>query len=325
MEIQRLPSERLQWKYNSPLWPREPDINIVKLLAKSRLIGELPTDLDDDLLEVSFFKEGGFNKVYQVSYTKQSTAYLFRVALPAEPYFKTESEVATIAFLRAKASIPVPRVYALDSSSDNELTFEWILMEKLDGVPLGDVWHDIPWERKLELTENIAGMVKQMQDHKFEQIGGLYFSSAWDRNVIRPSTTSESALSVTDLTLAEPHPDDTTLCGDIDNERGPIKVKSALDWVSAPVNEIFACLHANVEDDQTDQMTIGSLIGGASDFVNEEVTKSTVGSPDRRDFSIGRMFDQVFFMASNLYLPGDRGPFQSCLEWLKAAIEIQLE
>jgi len=53
-------------------------------------------------------------------------------------------------------------------------------MEKMDGVPLWDGRRKVPWERKLELTETIAEMIKQLQDHKFDRIGGLYFKSALD-------------------------------------------------------------------------------------------------------------------------------------------------
>lgn len=42
-------------------------------------------------------------------------------------------------------------------------------------------------------------------------------------------------------------------------------------------------------------------------------------------FRIGRVFDPVFIKGSRLYLLGNRGPYQSSLEWLNAEIQIQLE
>lgn len=38
--------------------------------------------------------------------------YLIRVALPVDPFFKRESEVATLAYIRKYTSIPVPKVLA---------------------------------------------------------------------------------------------------------------------------------------------------------------------------------------------------------------------
>ena len=70
--------------------------------------------------------EGALNKFYLISYAGYHTGFLFRVSLPVEPYFKTESEVATLASLGAKASIPVT---AWGSNPDKELGFEWLLME----------------------------------------------------------------------------------------------------------------------------------------------------------------------------------------------------
>ena len=37
------------------------------------------------------------------------------------------------------------------------------------------------------------------------------------------------------------------------------------------------------------------------------------------------MFDEVFVSESRVYLPGNRGPFQSSLEWMQAAVAMQLE
>ena len=52
------------------------------------------------------------------------------------PRLKTESEVATMHYLRRNTSIPVPEVYHYDSNPYNRLGGEYILMSKvslLDG------------------------------------------------------------------------------------------------------------------------------------------------------------------------------------------------
>ena len=141
-------SDRLHWTGGwdlEPVWPHDPDVNTIKSLAKRHLATELPDSFDDTRMEVSFFTEGGFNKLYDISYPGHHNNYLFRVTLPVEPYYKTESEVATIAYLRANTSIPVPQVFAWDSDRSNELHFEWILMAKIDGVPLCVFWRKVPW------------------------------------------------------------------------------------------------------------------------------------------------------------------------------------
>jgi len=153
----------LQWEggyWNStPAWPREPDLAVIRLLAHRHLAEHVQMALKDAALTLSFFAGGTLNKLYLVSHAGLNTSYIFRVSLPVCPYFTTESKAATLVHLRVNTSMPVPRVFAWDSSPDNEPGFEWILMEKIAGVPLVDVWRNIEWERKLVLIESLAGLV----------------------------------------------------------------------------------------------------------------------------------------------------------------------
>lgn len=54
-----------------------------------------------------------------------------RVARRFMPRLKIESEVATMAYLRAYTKIPVPEVYAWDSNPFNRLGGEYILMSRV--------------------------------------------------------------------------------------------------------------------------------------------------------------------------------------------------
>ena len=54
-----------------------------------------------------------------------------RVARRFMPRLKTESEVATINYLRQKTNVPVPTIYHYDSNPYNRLGGEWILMSKV--------------------------------------------------------------------------------------------------------------------------------------------------------------------------------------------------
>ena len=54
-----------------------------------------------------------------------------RVARRFMPRLKTESEVATMHYLREHTSIPVPEVYHYDSNPYNRLGGEYILMSKV--------------------------------------------------------------------------------------------------------------------------------------------------------------------------------------------------
>ena len=304
-----VPSDRLHWTGGwdlEPVWPHDPDVNTIKLLAKRHLVTELPESFDDTRMEISFFTEGGFNKLYNIFYPGHHTSYLFRVTLPIEPYYKTESEVATIAYLRANTSIPVPQVFAWDSNGSNELHFEWILMARIDGVPLFDVWRKVPWEKKLELTGMIAGMVKQLRDRKFDCIGGLYFKSATKHEKTKPEIGQAS-----DALQFGSSGDKTQVadCG-LGEDKHQLEPKRSM---------------MSNDAGNDDAPGAGVNIVSQGKRLNDSDRMRTEGCVDQADFCVGRIFDPLFFVSSRLYLQGDRGPYKSSIEWLRAEIHIQLE
>lgn len=77
---------------------------------------------------------------------------LLRLSLPLGPYFHMESDVATAHFAKVR-SVPVPRIYAYDSSAINCLGIEWQLVEKITGTDVNSVdeimseEHEVLWAR----------------------------------------------------------------------------------------------------------------------------------------------------------------------------------
>ena len=98
-----------------------------------------------------------------------------RVSLPVHPHLKTESEAATLEWLKRETSIPVPRVIAMCSDSDSELGFEWMLMDHMPGTVLAEAWGCISWAEKENVTKRIAACIAQMNARKFKGIGSLFF------------------------------------------------------------------------------------------------------------------------------------------------------
>ncbi|KAK4697900.1 hypothetical protein P7C71_g238, partial [Lecanoromycetidae sp. Uapishka_2] len=330
--------DRLHWTggyYREAVWPREPDIDVIRSLARRHLVAELPAHVEDALLQVSFFAEGGFNKLYQIAYAGHHTSFLLRVALPIVPYYKTESEVATISFLRSNTSISVPRIFAWDSNRDNELTFEWILMEKIAGEPLWDLWRSISWKRKLELTEEIAGMIQQLRVHKFEGIGGLFYKPAVKPEPKKLVKVPGSEMLLTNIDIEE------SIGAIIENAEGselPFVLRSmSISGQSRADNEFLTSQSrlVNYEDRrQLKQSVPGDLSGGRDSQISRPTTDiatlenldedNVAKAMDQAEFSVDRIFDPLFFTESRLYLPGNRGPYKSSLEWTSAEIQVQL-
>jgi hypothetical protein len=184
MQQQYIPESRLRWTKDGariPIWPTEPDCAAITRLAGSALACK------PDLLDAQFFAQGAVNKLYEVRKKpnvvadKASPVYLFRVSLPVDPFYKTESEVATLKYLGMNTTIPVQTVIAWDSSPKNELGYEWILLEKLAGVEISHVWRKMHWDEKLNLARSLAKYSIQLWSHEFAAIGSLYLEGWEDR------------------------------------------------------------------------------------------------------------------------------------------------
>lgn len=182
-----LPDDRLKWTegYDStPIWPSEPDLAIIRQTALSVIIdGGVTENLEDHLLAVHFLADGARHKIYEVTHPSWTTSYLFRVAIPLDPYLKMESEMATMEFVRRRTTIPVPKPVAWSSSASNPLGFEWCLLEKAPGLELREVWRTMSWEEKIRVVDQLAEIMAQFWDAatKFDKIGSVYFEDSKSR------------------------------------------------------------------------------------------------------------------------------------------------
>jgi hypothetical protein len=79
--------------------------------------------------------------------------------------------------VREHTTVPVPQVFGFDDSSDNELGFEWILMEFMHGIPAQKKWRKMSMEQKIALTKQFAEFQFQLSrlgtHTTFEGIGSL--------------------------------------------------------------------------------------------------------------------------------------------------------
>lgn len=158
-----------------PVWEIEPDMELIKEVARDHLN---TCGFDNDTITVEYFAGGTHNKLYTINtkdlQTGQPAQCLFRIAMPIYPWYKVESDVATTEFVRHFTDVPVPIIYAYDSSTDNKLGLEWMLIEKVSGKSLEEEWTDISLKRQTELTVSVADWVHQLSSFAFDKIGSLY-------------------------------------------------------------------------------------------------------------------------------------------------------
>ncbi|KAL2016249.1 hypothetical protein VTK56DRAFT_4025 [Thermocarpiscus australiensis] len=147
--------------------------------------------------DIEYFAAGTFNRIYKITNPNWPDVYLFRVSIPVEPFFKTESEVATMEYVRRHTSLPIPRVIAFSSSDANELGHEWILMEMLKGVPLRTAWETMSEPTKGRFFTELAGHVKGLLALRFSKFGSIYFSDVADRVVPKDSALPDESANGT--------------------------------------------------------------------------------------------------------------------------------
>jgi Ser/Thr protein kinase RdoA (MazF antagonist) len=150
-----------------PRWTKEPDTKVISQIARKHL------GHDEDVhIDVSFHAQGAFNKLYKI--TAAGSECLMRVSLPVYPRLKTQSEVATINFVREQTDMPVPRILAFDSESKTELGFEWIMMELAPGTTLRKRWRKMSWEAKQTVVRQLVHYQAQLYEKSFSTIGNLF-------------------------------------------------------------------------------------------------------------------------------------------------------
>ncbi|KAI6102360.1 kinase-like domain-containing protein [Pisolithus croceorrhizus] len=121
--------------------------------------------------------EGGYHKVYEVLQKDGTVLGVVRVAAPAFPKDKLESEVATLKYLAAQTQIPVPQVYAWNSDASNPVGAEYIIMQKMPGVSANTKWDTLSMSAKERTVSQVTEYLKAMFALRFDRAGSLYLSS----------------------------------------------------------------------------------------------------------------------------------------------------
>ncbi|KAH1521084.1 hypothetical protein KXW39_006112 [Aspergillus fumigatus] len=100
--------------------------------------------------------EGGFNRVFifTLDNAKQIVAKLpFPLAGPTK--LTTASEVATVHYLQARTSIPIPTILDWHDDAaheDNLIGSEYIIMEHASGVPLREKWQEMTGDQQMKIS-----------------------------------------------------------------------------------------------------------------------------------------------------------------------------
>lgn len=70
-------------------------------------------------------------------------------------------------------NIPVPEVFFVNHNRNHAVGASFVLMEMMPGVKLSEIWIDLTMDHRLAVLEQIAQVVAQLADLRFDSIGSL--------------------------------------------------------------------------------------------------------------------------------------------------------
>ncbi len=143
--------------------------------ALKEAIAEAAHQPSANVVSITKLAEGGFNRILQATMTNDSII-LARLPYPntVPKTYAVASEVATLDFLRLH-DIPVPKVLGYAATADNPVGAEYILMEKMEGTPLGDVWFSMSNKERLSIMRQLIGLEKLFFDLQLPASGSIYY------------------------------------------------------------------------------------------------------------------------------------------------------
>ncbi|KAJ6532798.1 hypothetical protein B0H10DRAFT_172850 [Mycena sp. CBHHK59/15] len=131
---------------------------------------------------------GGYNAVYLLPFADNlhKTDILARLRIPKGGIMNNGSgltaedlsgrflsEVATLRFLKAKTSIPVPSLYDWDDDGANPVGVPYMLMQRLSGRLFGPIIPQITAAGRMKLATQVARYEVELYDNSLSSIGCL--------------------------------------------------------------------------------------------------------------------------------------------------------
>lgn len=129
-----------------------------------------------DLRTFIKLSEGGFNRVFEATFS-DGKRVIARLPYPSTvpKHYTVASEAATLDYLRLHG-IPTPEVYSWCSTKANPVGTEYIIMEKLDGIPLGDTWFTLAPKEQHKVVKQIIEWETRLMSLQFPASGSLYYT-----------------------------------------------------------------------------------------------------------------------------------------------------
>jgi hypothetical protein len=129
----------------------------------------------EDIRSIHKIAESGFNRTLELT-MKDGFQLIARLPYPStQPKrLAVASEVATMDLVRSHG-IPVPKIYGYCNDVDTPVGAEYILMEKVKGKSLGDVWFTLSPKDRIKGLSAIVEHETKLFSLSFPAFGSVYF------------------------------------------------------------------------------------------------------------------------------------------------------
>lgn len=145
---------------------------LCRAVAKSvgRSTGDIPT--------LAKIAEGGSYRILEATF-QDGMNVIVRLPYPSTVprEYGIVSEVATLEYLRLHG-IPIPAVFDWNSTTDNLVQSEYIIMEKAQGKELGHTWYTMTAKERMAVVEKIVDIERVLFAIPFPGSGSIYFKDS---------------------------------------------------------------------------------------------------------------------------------------------------
>lgn len=129
--------------------------------------------------------------------TDSSTSLLLRIASGEVPNVKLENEAATLLWVAANTSIPVPRIVHHDSTTTNPLQHEYAIMTYSNGLPGSIAYPNLTNEKMDYILDQLADHILQLYQKPFDCVAGLKTTS--ENQVVPGPVVDESQWTMPEI------------------------------------------------------------------------------------------------------------------------------
>ncbi|RPD54300.1 protein kinase subdomain-containing protein PKL/CAK/Fmp29 [Lentinus tigrinus ALCF2SS1-7] len=199
------PSDNDLFEYTSGRWLVNDNLRhaerrrVFNVDALRRLAAESVNRSPDDIESLRKLAEGGFNRVFLIT-MRDGFRMVARIPYPSTvpKYFAVASEAATLAFLHS-FGVPTPEVYGYSPTPDNAAGTEYIFMQYIEGVSLGDVLSDLEEGNIISILRQLAELESSIQRLVFKAGGSLYFAEDLANVAGSPSGLTKPVVALQDM------------------------------------------------------------------------------------------------------------------------------